>query len=281
MNTADTPSNKSSFFARLAKSFVRKPASREEIAELLQDAHSNAILDDEALEIMEGALAVSDQQVREIMVPRSKMTVIPESADIQEILELVIKSGHSRFPVVGESADDIKGILLAKELLPLALEAEAGIDLSRMIRPATIVPESKRLNVLLKEFREQRYHMAVVLDEYATVAGLVTIEDILEEIVGEIADETDPQDLIAIQRIDDQRYHVAALTPIEDFNEHFGAGLNEDEFDTVGGLVVRAFGHLPQAGESTTLADYQVTVLEGDERQIHLLEISPRTIKAD
>lgn len=281
MNTQDPQSNKSSFFTRLSKSFTRKPASRAEIAELLQDAHSNALLDDEALEIMEGALAVSDQQVREIMVPRSKMTVIPENADIRDILKLVIQSGHSRFPVVGESNDDIKGILLAKELLPLALGAETDIDLARLIRPATIVPESKRLNVLLKEFRQQRYHMAVVLDEYASVAGLVTIEDILEQIVGEITDETDPHDLIAIQRVDDDRYHVAALTPIEDFNEYFGSGLNEDEFDTIGGLVARAFGHLPGTGESTTLGDYQITVLQGDERQIHLLEVSPHPRQAD
>ena len=276
MNTENRPSSKSSLFARLFKSFTRKPASRAEIAELLQDAHSNAILDDEALEIMEGALAVSDQQVREIMVPRSKMTVIPENADIREILKLVIQSGHSRFPVVGESPDDIKGILLAKELLPLALEAETDIDLARLIRPATIVPESKRLNVLLKEFRQQRYHMAVVLDEYASVAGLVTIEDVLEQIVGEITDETDPHNLIAIQRVEDDCYHVAALTPIEDFNEYFGSGLNEDEFDTLGGLVARAFGHLPATGESTTLGHYLITVLEADERQIHMLEVRPR-----
>lgn len=266
---------KPSWLARLGRLFSSKPSNRNDVAELLRDAHDNNILDNEALEIMEGALAVADQQVREIMVPRSRMTVIPEATDIKQILTLVTETKHSRFPVIGESIDDIKGILLAKDLLPLALAGNDNFKLDQVIRPATIVPESKRLNVLLKEFREQRYHMAIVLDEYASVAGLVTIEDILEEIVGEIEDETDQEDQQHIKRQEDGSYQLAALTPIEDFNEYFSAGLSEDEFDTIGGLVTRAFGHLPGIGETTTLDAYHIKIIEGDERQIHLLEIHP------
>lgn len=270
---------KLSFFTRLTRLFSSKPSTRDDVAELLRDAHNNNILDHEALEIMEGALAVADQQVREIMVPRSRMTVIPEAADIEQVLALVTESNHSRFPVIGESIDDIKGILLAKDLLPLALTGNDNFKLAQVIRPATIVPESKRLNVLLKEFREQRYHMAIIMDEYASVAGLVTIEDILEEIVGEIEDETDQEEQQHIKRQEDGSYQLAALTPIEDFNEYFGSGLSEDEFDTIGGLVTRAFGHLPKVGESTTLDNYHIEIIEGDERQIHLLGM--RAVSAD
>ncbi len=264
---------KQSFFTRLTRLISSKPSTRDEVAELLRDAHDNNILDHEALEIMEGALSVADQQVREIMVPRSQMIVIPEEADIAQVLALVTESKHSRFPVTGESIEDIKGILLAKDLLPLALTGNENFNLAQVIRPATIVPESKRLNVLLKEFREQRYHMAIIMDEYASVAGLVTIEDILEEIVGDIEDETDREYQQHIKRQEDGNYQLAALTPIEDFNEYFGSGLSEDEFDTIGGLVTRAFGHLPKVGESTQLENYRIEVLEGDERQIHLLEM--------
>jgi hemolysin (HlyC) family protein len=273
VNNGNSKPQNRSLLTRLTKIFSSKPTNRGDIAELLRDAHDDNILDNEALEIMEGALSVTDQQVREILIPRSRMTVIPDTANTEEILQLVTESKHSRFPVIGESIDDIKGILLAKDLLPLALAGHNDFKLSQVIRPATIIPESKRLNVLLKEFREQRYHMAVVVDEYASVAGLVTIEDILEEIVGEIEDETDQEDHQQISRQEDGSYRLAALTPIEDFNEYFDSGLSEDEFDTIGGIVTRAFGHLPQVGETTNLNNYRVKVIEGDERQIHTLEM--------
>lgn len=273
MNYQTATGKAPSLLTRLARLFSSRPSSRDDIAELLRDAHYDNILDHEALEIMEGALAVADQQVREIMVPRSRMTVIPQAAAIEQVLALVTESGHSRFPVIGESIDDIKGILLAKDLLPLALTGNDNFRLDQVIRPTTIVPESKRLNVLLKEFRQQRYHMAIVMDEYASVAGLVTIEDILEEIVGEIEDETDKEDHQYIERQEDGSYQLAALTPIEDFNEYFGSGLSEDEFDTIGGLVTRAFGHLPKVGESTSLDRYHIEILEADQRQIHRLGI--------
>ncbi len=279
MKKAKSTDPKQSFFTRLTRLFSSQPSTRDDVAELLRDAHDNNILDHEALEIMEGALAVADQQVREIMVPRSRMIVIPEEADIAQVLALVTESKHSRFPVIGESIDDIKGILLAKDLLPLTLTGNENFKLAQVTRPATIVPESKRLNVLLKEFREQRYHMAIIMDEYASVAGLVTIEDILEEIVGEIEDETDQEDQQHIKRQEDGSYQLAALTPIEDFNEYFGSGLSEDEFDTIGGLVTRAFGHLPKVGESTTLDRYHIQIIDGDERQLHVLEL--RLLSAD
>lgn len=262
-----------SWLARLSQTFSSKPASREDIAELLRYAHTQKILDNEALQIMEGALNVADQQVREIMIPRSRMTVVQQGADTEQILAMIIESNHSRFPVIGESVDDIKGILLAKDLLPLALNGYQNFSIDQVIRPATIIPESKRLNVLLREFREQRYHMAIVLDEYASVAGLVTIEDILEEIVGNIEDETDDDEPKFIRRQQDGSYLLAALTPIEDFNEYFGTGLSEDEFDTIGGIITKAFGHLPKIGEMTTLDSYRFHVVEADARQVHSLEM--------
>lgn len=273
MNEDSTSGQANSWLGRLARIFSSTPATRDDITEILRSAYDDKVIDGEALEIMEGALSVADQQVREIMVARSRMTVIPESADIEEILTLVTESKHSRFPVIGESIDDIKGILLAKELLPLLLEDRENLSIADVIRPANIIPESKRLNVLLKEFREQRYHMAIVMDEYASVAGLVTIEDILEEIVGEIEDETDLEEQNPIQRLEDGSYQLPALTTIEDFNEYFDSGFNEDEFDTIGGLVTQAFGHLPEVGEDVSLDAYHFAVTAGDERQIHQLRL--------
>lgn len=238
---------------------------------MLRDAHDNKILDNEAFEIMEGALTVAQQQVREIMIPRSRMTVVPLDANLEQIMAVVIESKHSRFPVIGDSIDDIKGILLAKDLLPLAIADRENFDLAQVIRPATIVPESKRLNILLKEFREQRYHMAMVLDEYASVAGLVTIEDILEEIVGEIEDETDQEESYEPSRQQDGSFQIAALMPIDEFNEYFDTGLSEAEFDTIGGIVTQTFGHFPATGEITVLDNFKFEVLAGDKRRIHLL----------
>jgi magnesium and cobalt transporter len=223
---------------------------------------------------MEGALKVSDLQAREIMVPKSQMMVIEEDFTLEQILQVVIQSQHSRFPVIGESSDDIKGILLAKELLPLVLSGKESFDLQRMLRPATIIPESKRLNVLLQEFREQRYHMAIIVDEYGGVSGLLTIEDVLEEIVGEIEDETDEHEAAQIIHISDNSYSVEAITTIDDFNEFFDVGFPDDEFDTVGGLVINAFGHLPNIGENTKISQFDFKILNCDNRKITLLEVT-------
>ena len=263
-----------SWLDKLTNAFSSDPETREELLEVLREAHSNQIIDSEALEIIEGALEVSEQQVRDIMIQRSQMVAIEYEQNPEEFLPLVIESGHSRFPVVGESQDDIKGILLAKELLPLVLKGTDGFDMAELVRPAEIVPESKRLNVLLREFREQRYHMAIVVDEYGSVSGLVTIEDVLEEIVGEIEDETDEEEVAQIRPQANGSFLVEALTPIEEFNEHFEASLDEEEYDTIGGIVMQAFGRLPQEGEQVQVDGFSFSVVKGDNRRIHLLELS-------
>jgi magnesium and cobalt transporter len=272
---APRPAEKS-WLDKLINAFSGEPKSREDLLDIIKDAADNKLLDQEALTIIEGALDVADQQVREIMIPRSQMVCVNIDDQPDKLLPTVIDSGHSRFPVIGESTDDIRGILLAKDLLPLILNGKDDFTLENIIRPATIVPESKRLNVLLREFRENRYHMALVIDEYGGISGLVTIEDILEEIVGEIEDETDEDsDGAFIRQVSDTDFIIKALTPIEDFNEHFSAGFDEDEFDTIGGILMRAFGHLPQRNETTEIDGFNFRVLYADNRQIHLLRLTP------
>jgi magnesium and cobalt transporter len=263
-----------SLLQKIGEVFSSNPSNGEDIIAMLRSAESQSIIDTSVLQIMEGALKVADLQAREIMVPKSQMKVIEADFSLKQILELVIESQHSRFPVVGESSDDIKGILLAKELLPLLLSGTDTFDLKGLLRPATIIPESKRLNILLQEFQEQRYHMAIVLDEYGGVSGLLTIEDVLEEIVGEIEDETDEQEAEQIQQISDNCYHVEAIVEIDDFNEFFDVGFPDDECDTVGGLVINAFGQLPEIGESVSIDSFHFKVLDGDKRRISLLEVS-------
>lgn len=241
---------------------------------MLRSAENESIIDSSALQIMEGALKVSDLQAREIMIPRSRMQVIEDDFSLEQILDLVIQSQHSRFPVVGESSDDVLGILLAKELLPLLLSGKELFDLKSLLRPATIIPESKRLNILLQEFREHRYHMAIVVDEYGGVSGLLTIEDVLEEIVGEIEDETDEHEPEQISASGDNQFQVEAITEISDFNEFFDVGLADDEFDTVGGLVVHAFGRLPKINETTRIENFDFKVIAGDNRKITQLEVT-------
>ena len=258
---------------KISKLFSPNPSSSDEVADMLRSAENESIIDASALQIMEGALKVSDLQAREIMIPRSQMKVIEEDFSLEQVLEMVIQSQHSRFPVVGESADDVLGILLAKELLPLVLSGKESFDLKSLLRPATIIPESKRLNILLQEFREHRYHMAIVVDEYGGVSGLLTIEDVLEEIVGEIEDETDEEEAEQISQIGDNLYRIEAITEIDDFNEYFDIGFSDDEFDTVGGLVVHKFGRLPDIGESVSIENFDFKVIDGDSRKINLLEV--------
>lgn len=266
-------SQEKTWLGKLAHAFSGEPQSREELAGTLRAAYDNKIIDHDALEIIEGALHVSDQQVREIMIPRSQMVVIQQDASLEDILKLVIESSHSRFPVIGENADDITGILLAKELLPLVLTGRENFDMAKVVRPATIIPESKRLNVLLREFREQRYHMAIVVDEYGGIAGLITIEDILEEIVGDIEDETDEDEGAMIRPQAENSFLIDALTPIEDFNEYFDTGISDEEFDTIGGIIVQAFGRMPKVDESIRVDNFMFRVAEGDNRQVKLLEM--------
>ncbi|MEZ5529300.1 MAG: transporter associated domain-containing protein [Porticoccaceae bacterium] len=269
---SSSPQEKS-WLGKLAHAFAGEPQTREELAGTLRAAYNNKIIDHDALEIIEGALHVSDQQVREIMIPRSQMVVIQHNASLEDILKVAIESSHSRFPVIGENPDDVTGILLAKELLPLVLTGRENFDIAKVVRPATIIPESKRLNVLLREFREQRYHMAIVVDEYGGIAGLVTIEDILEEIVGDIEDETDEDEGAMIRPQADNGYLIDALTPIEDFNEYFDVGFSDEDFDTIGGIIVQAFGRMPKVDESVNIDSFIFRVAEGDNRQVKLLEM--------
>lgn len=274
-NTTNGQRQEKSWLTKLLDGFSAEPKSREELLVIIQEAAANKLLDQEVLSIIEGALDVADQQVREIMIPRSQMVVVKMDQQPSEFLPKVIESGHSRFPVIGESMDDVKGILLAKDLLQLIVSGTENFTLANIIRPANIIPESKRLNILLREFRENRYHMAMVIDEYGGISGLVTIEDILEEIVGDIEDETDEGiDDTFIRAVSENEFVVKALTPIEDFNDYFEAGLSDEEFDTVGGIVTKAFGHLPLRNEATEVDDFQFRVLYSDNRQIHLLRVS-------
>ncbi|HSX50302.1 MAG TPA: transporter associated domain-containing protein [Cellvibrio sp.] len=265
-----------SWLDKVLHAFSAEPKSRDELLEIIKDAADNQLLDQEALSIIEGALDVSSLQAREIMVPRSHIVAIRLEDSPQEYLPQLIESGHSRFPVIGENIDDVKGILLAKDLLPLALKGTENFNLETILRPATIIPESKRVNVLLREFRENRYHMALVMDEYGGITGLLTIEDILEEIVGEIEDETDEQEETTdfIKRVSENDYIIKALTPIEDFNNFFNKEFSDHDFDTIGGILMQEFGHLPKRNEVTQVDNMQFRVLYADNRQIHLLRLT-------
>jgi magnesium and cobalt transporter len=266
-----------SWIEKIALAFSSEPKNRQDLSEILEIAQDNDVIDEDVHGIIEGAMQVADMQVRDIMVPRSQMEVIKAESNLQDTLPHIIRSAHSRYPVIGETPDDVLGILLVKDLLPQILEPDSeNFDITSLLRPAYVVPESKRLNVLLREFRENRNHMAIVIDEYGGVAGLATIEDVLEEIVGDIEDETDLKTDVFIQRIGDGDYLVKALTPIEDFNEAFGVALSDEEFDTIGGLVMHEFGYLPSRNETTELEDVEFKVINADQRKIHSLRVRAR-----
>ena len=265
-----------SWFNKLTQAFAHEPRNRQELLEVLREAHQNKLLDSEALAIVEGAIQVADLQVRDIMVPRSQVISIKASQTPREFLPAIIDAAHSRYPVVGESLDDVIGILLVKDLLPLILQGEQpNFNIKELLRPATFVPESKRLNVLLREFRANHNHMAVVIDEYGGVAGLVTIEDVLEQIVGDIEDEHDVEEDGYIKPLPSGDFLIKALTPIDSFNETFDSEFSDDEYDTVGGLVMSAFGHLPKRNEVTEIGEFRFRVLNADSRRIHLLRLTP------
>jgi len=265
------------------KLFAGDPKNRKEIKHILREAEERQIVDSDALSIMEGAIQVADMQVREIMIPRSQMISVKAEQKPKEFLPQIIESAHSRFPVLGENDDEVLGILLAKDLLPLVLEENTDqFRLKDILRPVTFVPESKRLNVLLKEFRATRNHMAIVIDEYGGIAGLVTIEDVLEQIVGEIEDEHDfDEEDSFIKQVDEDTFMVKALTPIEDFNENFSTKFSDDEFDTIGGIVIDRFGRLPDCDETITIGKLEFKVVNANNRQIHLLQVTPSNTKED
>jgi len=262
-------------FERLSALLTRAPEDREQLLELLHTAFERNLLDADALSIIEGALSVSDIQVREIMVPRAQMDVVAIEDTPEKITEFAIDAAHSRFPVIGENRDDVVGILLAKDLLRYFSGKE--FDVRDTLRPAVFIPESKRLNVLLREFRVSRNHMAIVVDEYGGVAGLVTIEDVLEQIVGDIEDEYDFDEAADNIVLDNSgRYRVKAATEIADFNAAFGTEFSDAELDTLGGLVIQHLGRLPKRGETVQLGGLRIQVLRADSRRVHTLLVDPQ-----
>jgi magnesium and cobalt transporter len=261
---------------RLGMALTGEPSSRSELIETLRAAEQRQLLDAEALSIIEGALVVAEMQAREIIIPRSQVAVVRMDMSPEELLQVVIESGHSRFPVIGENPDDVVGILLAKDLLPLALkDRKTKFNLRDLLRPCTAIPESKRLNILLQEFRSTHNHLAVVYDEYGGVSGIVTIEDVLEQIVGDIEDEYDLGDEDFIKTHVEGDFTVKALTPIDEFNEFFKASFSEEEYDTIGGIVTQHFGHLPERDEEINIKGFQFKVLNADNRRIRLLHLIP------
>jgi magnesium and cobalt transporter len=279
MNSEDRQANdigEKSWIDKIALLFSSEPRNRSDLEDVLTVAAENEVIDENARSIMEGAMAVSDMQARDIMIPRAQMISIRGDATLEGILPEITRSKHSRYPVIGDNPDDVMGILLAKDLLPQILAPDSdAFRIEDLLRPTMVVPESKRLNVLLREFRENRNHMAIVIDEYGGVAGLVTIEDVLEEIVGDIEDETDLQTDRFIRRINNDDFLVKALTPIDDFNEYFDCEFSDEEFDTIGGLVINALGHMPTRNEVAKIDDFEFKVINADQRKIYSLRMRP------
>lgn len=275
MNEDPSESGHRSWLERLSFTLSGEPKDRYELIELLRDAQRRELLDGDALSMIEGVIGVSKMQVREVMIPRGQMVAVGRDWSLERLLATVVESGHSRLPVIGESLDDILGILIGKDLL--GYFANRGpFDLQAFLRPAKFIPESKRVNILLKEFRASRSHMAIVVDEYGGVAGLVTIEDLLEQIVGDIDDEHDTDENgELICRQGEKSFAVQAITPVEEFNDHFNTHFDIEQADTVGGLVMMELGHLPGPGEEVDLDGFRFRVLRADSRCIELLELIP------
>ena len=263
-------------FKRIVRAIKGEPWSREEIHDLLQKAES--VFDPDEQDMLTGVFEVAETQVRDVMIPRSQMVVIERDLSLNAMLKLIIQSGHSRFPVIGEDRDDVLGILLAKDLLRFFGDfATNGLQIEKLLRPASVIPESKRLNALLKEFRDSHNHMAIVVDEYGGVSGLLTIEDVLEEIVGEIDDEYDQVEAEFIQKDVEKDgrpcYMVRSLTRIEDFNDYFNCELTDDNYDTIGGLVMHELGYLPRRGEQLYFNGFDFQVTKADRRRIDTLQV--------
>lgn len=265
-----THAHRRNWFEKVSQFFQGEPQNREELVEVIHDAEQRDLISEDTREMIKGVLEVSDLRVRDIMIPRAQIVAIDIDTPIDELIHTVINSAHSRFPVVNDDKDHIEGILLAKDLIPYGFNKDENFTLRQILRPAVVVPESKRVDVLLKEFRSQRYHMAIVVDEYGGVSGLVTIEDILEEIVGEIEDEFDHDSTeeTEIKKVSNRVYMVKALTPVEDFNEKMGTHFSDEEFDTVGGLVSHSFGHLPERNEKITINNIEFKVVSADTRRL-------------
>jgi len=263
---------------KLGQRLAGSPRSREDVLDVIREARDQELIDPDALAMFRGALETAELKVRDIMVPRAQMVVVRAEWPLGKIVQVVTESGHSRFPVVSGSKDEVGGILLAKDLLKITASLPAHgaelFELTRWLRPSSFVPESKRVNMLFKDFRGSRNHMAIVVDEYGGVAGLVTIEDVLEQIVGPIADEYDESEGARILKQDERRFQVHGLTTVAEFNKYFGADFSDAEFDTIGGLVIHRFGHMPRRGESVKLGRFTFNVQRADSRRVQLLQLT-------
>ena len=263
------------WFHKVVQKIKGEPKNKEDLENVIDDAEQRDLIDPQTKEMIKGVLEVSEKKVRDIMIPRSQMVTIDINESIDAYLPMVLKSAHSRFPVVNEDKDHVEGILLAKDLLPFAFEKDINeLSLKSILRKAIVVPETKRVDTLLREFREERYHMAIVVDEYGGVSGLVTIEDILEQIVGEIIDETDDSEPEDIRKLGKHLYTLQALTTVESFNDYFNAGFDEDEADTIGGVILHAFGHMPTRGETIELQGFNFKIVNADNRRIQQIQLT-------
>ncbi|EGU44836.1 putative hemolysin [Vibrio ichthyoenteri ATCC 700023] len=270
---SEGPSRKS-FFVRLGQLFQGDLKDRQELVDVIRDSEENDLIDHDTRDMLEGVMEIAEMRVRDIMIPRSQMVTVERTDDLDALVALITDAQHSRYPVISEDKDHVEGILLAKDLLKYLGSDSAEFNIEQVIRPAVVVPESKRVDRLLKEFREERYHMAIVVDEFGGVSGLVTIEDILEEIVGDIEDEFDDEEELDIRQLSKHTYAVKALTTIEEFNETFGTSFSDEEVDTVGGLVMTTFGHLPTRGEVVEIDHYSFKVTAADNRRVIQLQVT-------
>jgi magnesium and cobalt transporter len=265
----DSPSPEKGFFTLiLSQLFHGEPKNRGDLVELIRDSEQNDLIDPDTRDMLEGVMDIAEQRVRDIMIPRSQMVTLKCNQQLETCLDVIVESAHSRFPVISEDKDHIEGILMAKDLLPFMRNDSEPFSINKVLRPVVVVPESRRVDRMLKEFRSQRYHMAIVIDEFGGVSGLVTIEDILELIVGKIEDEYDDEEDLDIRQLSRHMYTVRALAPIEDFNKVFNTHFSDDEVDTIGGLVMQAFGHLPASEETIEIEGYLFKVTMADSRRI-------------
>jgi len=274
-NDIDKEQDNRTWLEKIGHALIGEISTTSELIQVLKDAHERQIIDNDVMSMIEGVIDVSEMQVREIMLPRSQMVVLKIDDPIEKILEEIIDSAHSRFPVIGDSKDDIEGILLAKDILSYCISQDKeNINIRDLLRPVVIIPESKRLNVLLKDFREFRNHIAIIVDEYGGVSGLVTIEDVLEEIVGDIEDEHDVEEESSIIHLGNKIYSMDSLTEIDEFNEFFNVEWEHSEFETIGGIIMNAFGHVPKRGETITINQFNFKVMKADHRRIYQLNVT-------
>jgi magnesium and cobalt transporter len=273
MADAENGGSTKGWLDRIYSIFTGEPQNQKQLLDLLKNLQKHQLLGADEYTMIEGVLQVDDMQVRDIMIPRGQMIVLDHEDSLPEIIEKITASGHSRFPVIDDDKDDVVGILLAKDLLQLSLDKSEYFEINEYIRPASFIPESKRLNVLLKDFRLNRNHMAMIVDEYGGVSGLITIEDVLEQIVGKIDDEHDEDEEVDIQPHGANRYSVRALTPLPEFDEYFDTEFESEGIETIGGFVLRQIGHLPERGESVTVNHLTFKVLNADSRQVHLYQV--------